>query len=410
MEILKFLEKITPKQKKIIAVSALVALVLIGWLALRPKTVAQPVDLSDFGQLPPYGVQDLGSWGQGEVRLEDEPLEMDGYCIFMYKLDTDVLEEYIAMLEQNGFTLVGEHHQSSFLGSYHSYGLICDAASDVETRDLMYTDTPCHVSIWKADRKWRVEICDGLTMLDLGLRRDGTTATVLPQGESVGAGLRRNASGTYKTTDGRLKTKVDAAVVLCDGEKTNCAATWEKSRGRVTVTLEITDDLTAQITYLAEEVEPGGVLLLGQVDHNTATFTLTSGKHKIVAQQTGSACFRNVTLRVMYLEEEGDVVLYLCAQPMDGSTYPEYIEILCAINTAPEEKEESSGSGGGWWNDDDEPFQPNHSKLDCLTCRGDGNCTTCGGDGYTGFGDAKAGCRSCHGNGNCTACGGSGKR
>lgn len=65
----------------------------------------------------------------------------------------------------------------------------------------------------------------------------------------------------------------------------------------------------------------------------------------------------------------------------------------------------SSGGGSGW-----DPYVPDHSKLPCLTCGGDGSCTTCGGDGYTGFGDAKAGCRSCHGNGKCRVCGGSGTR
>ncbi len=71
----------------------------------------------------------------------------------------------------------------------------------------------------------------------------------------------------------------------------------------------------------------------------------------------------------------------------------------------------SSGSGGDDdFYDRDEAFVPEFAKLDCLTCRGDGDCNTCGGDGYTGFGDAKAGCRTCHGDGDCRACGGSGKR
>lgn len=64
-----------------------------------------------------------------------------------------------------------------------------------------------------------------------------------------------------------------------------------------------------------------------------------------------------------------------------------------------------SSGGGGY-----DPYVPDHSKLQCLTCRGDGDCNTCGGDGYTGFGDAKAGCRSCHGDGDCNTCGGSGTR
>ncbi len=71
----------------------------------------------------------------------------------------------------------------------------------------------------------------------------------------------------------------------------------------------------------------------------------------------------------------------------------------------------SSGSAGGSGKiADGEVDIPEFAKLDCLTCKGDGDCTRCGGDGYTGFGDAKAGCNKCHGNGKCTSCGGTGKR
>lgn len=60
-------------------------------------------------------------------------------------------------------------------------------------------------------------------------------------------------------------------------------------------------------------------------------------------------------------------------------------------------------------------YQPEFSKLDCLTCGGDGDCNTCRGYGeverYAGAGDTvRAKCSSCYGSGNCRSCGGSGKR
>ena len=60
-------------------------------------------------------------------------------------------------------------------------------------------------------------------------------------------------------------------------------------------------------------------------------------------------------------------------------------------------------------------FQPEFSKLDCLTCDGDGDCNTCRGYGeverYAGAGDTVTSkCSSCYGSGNCRTCGGSGKR
>ena len=62
-----------------------------------------------------------------------------------------------------------------------------------------------------------------------------------------------------------------------------------------------------------------------------------------------------------------------------------------------------------------EPYVPEFAKLDCLTCRGDGDCNTCGGYGevrrYAGAGDTvRAKCSTCYGSGNCRTCGGSGKR
>lgn len=77
--------------------------------------------------------------------------------------------------------------------------------------------------------------------------------------------------------------------------------------------------------------------------------------------------------------------------------------------TAPPDLSTDSDSSGRT-PDSGGTFVPPASRLDCLTCKGDGDCNTCGGDGYTGFGSAKAGCHTCHGNGKCRACGGSGKR
>ena len=75
----------------------------------------------------------------------------------------------------------------------------------------------------------------------------------------------------------------------------------------------------------------------------------------------------------------------------------------------------SSDSSGGVFISTRKPFQPEFSKLDCLTCKGDGDCNTCGGygevDRYAGGGDTvRSKCSSCYGSGNCRTCGGSGKR
>ncbi len=409
MGILDLLKKFTAGEKLVIAV---IVAVLLVFVFSGDKTVAEPVDLEALAQPPQYGVQDLRFWSQGAVGLSDDPNDMSGYTIYKYRIDRDLLEEYIALLQQNGFTLVDEHHQSSYIGSFQSYGLICDAATDVPTMEQMYTDTPCHINIWKSDTKWRIEVCDGLQLRDLGLRRDGSKGIIEPQGESLGAGLKRTSSEKYKTTDGRLAAKVGQANVITDGKKTTREAVWKSVGNKKYITVKVSEALTVEIRYLSYEVESGSIFLLEEMGLDTATVTLTRGEDDITAGHTGVVRFHSASIRIMYLEEEGDVVVYLCAQPMDTENYPEEIEILCAVNTAPAEEQGSgsgSGSGGSWW-DDDEPFVPEYAKQDCLTCRGSGNCTTCGGDGYTDIGGYKGGCRSCHGDGDCNSCNGSGKR
>ena len=426
MDAMTFLKKLEPIQKKLyqlnmqkvkrILAAAVASVILLCVILGGNKKLAKSIDLSDMIQQPEHAVQDPRAWGQGSVSMSDEPLQMGGYRIYYYKLDMEALEAYIAMLEQNGFTLVGEYHQSSFLGSYQSYGLICDEASDVETRDLMYADVPCPVNIWLSSSQWRVEICDGLEMVDLGLRRDGSQGSNTPQGESVEAGLSGKPGKRYKTTDGRMKVKSGNAYILLEDEEITREVSWSRSGSKVTLTIEINDDLTAQIMYREDELEQGDVLLLGSPEEHFATFKLTADKKSISATQTGTASFENVTLRVMYLEEKGNVVLYLHVQPLDTETYPSQMEIFCAVDTTPEEKESSGGSdGGGWWSNGNDFFQPEFSKLDCLTCGGDGDCNTCGGYGeverYAGGGDTVTSkCSSCYGSGDCRTCGGSGKR
>ena len=273
MNILEFLKSASPKNR--VVYLAVVAL-FIGLLSIKPgagggKSLSGSLDLEEYGKLPAYAVQDLRAWGQGEVRLADEPVDMSGYHLYKYRISQEVLEEYIAMMQSHGFTLVGENHESSFLGSYQSYGLLCDNASDIPTIELMYTDTPCHINIWKSDREWWVNVADGITLCDMGLRRDGSVAPLRPQGESVAAGLRR-ISGGYKTSDGRLQAKLEEAAVICNGEQTKGTATWKRSGEKVTVTVQISDDLSAEITYHENKVKQDDVFRLETIEEYPASF------------------------------------------------------------------------------------------------------------------------------------------
>ena len=418
MKLLEFLKSASPKTWLIFLVAAglLIGLGSMG-SGSGGGSMAGSVDLEEFEKLPTYPVQELRIWGQGEVRVSDEPLNMTGYRLYKYRVSQEVLEEYIAMMQTQGFTLVGEYHESSFLGSYQSYGLLCDSAADIPTIEQMYTDTPCHVNIWKSDSKWWVEVADGMDLCDMGLRRDGSVASILPQGESVAAGLRR-ISGGYKTSDGRLQAKLGEAAVILGGETVKASATWKRSGEKVTVTVKITDELSAEITYHEKDVQQDDIFRLETVEEYPATVTLIADDERISARPTGVLSFRCASLRFMHLDEEGNVVLYLYTEPLDTLLFPESLELFCAVNTTPEQKEEGGGSGGGgidWGSHDNEPNVPEFAKQDCLTCGGDGDCNTCGGYGeverYAGGGDTVTSkCSSCYGSGNCRTCGGSGKR
>lgn len=73
----------------------------------------------------------------------------------------------------------------------------------------------------------------------------------------------------------------------------------------------------------------------------------------------------------------------------------------------------SNSSNEDFFDRDHDYEKPDHSKLDCLTCGGDGDCNKCGGDGevqYYGQESEWSKCPTCRGSGDCTRCGGSGKR
>jgi hypothetical protein len=415
MKILGLLEELSQKKRMICLVGvALAAVLLFGVICSGNKTVAKPINLEEFGQLPAYPVQEVRAWGQGEVRLSDEPRNMEGYRLYKYRMSQDVLEDYLALLQEEGYALVGEHHQTSFLGSYQSYGLLRTDATDIPTIDLMYEDIPCHVNIWKCDNEWWVEVADGLTLCDMGLRREGTETSILPQGESVAAGLKQIRKG-YETSDGRLRAKLGQAEVICDGKKLAGTATWKRSGKRIFVTVEAGDELTAEIMFYEDEVEQNDLFRLETIEEYPASFTLTLDDEKIGAGSTGALSFHCVSLRFMHLDEDGDVVLYLYAQPMNTRQFPETVEFFCVVNTTPEEKKDTGSGGGFFGGSNDKPFVPEFAKLDCLTCGGDGDCNSCGGYGeverYAGGGDTvRSKCSSCHGSGNCRTCGGSGKR
>ena len=208
MKIMEQIKKVSVKHWAVCLAAVVLLIVLLIVLLMLPRQVADAANLGPLSRKPRYGVQEPRAWGQGQISLADAPIAMDGYQIYRYKLDEKLLEQYIAMLQKNGFTLVGEHHQSSLLGSYQSYGLVCDAATEVPTKKMMYTDTQCHVCIWKENSKWRIEVVDDITLWDMGARCDGTQGDILPAGTSLGESLKWGM-GQYQTGTPCIKLPIN---------------------------------------------------------------------------------------------------------------------------------------------------------------------------------------------------------
>ena len=315
-----------------------------------------------------------------------------------------MMEEYIAHMEQNGFTLVDKYVMKSFINSYVSYGLICDEATEIPTKGQMYSKTDCHVSIRKDGSKWRVDVCDGINLCDMGVRRDGDTVSALPKGESLGAGVK-GKPGKYKTTDKRFSVKSGQADVLLNGQRITAQASW-KGINNIKINVDITDRLSAEIEYEKDKISQGDIYQLCSVEERPVYFKLINGDNDIGISQEGALHYYNAVARIMALGDDNNVAIYLYAEPMDTENYPQTFELLCAVNTTGEKTD----GGGLIVGNDREPFRPDHSRLDCLSCNGSGDCDECGGALYVYYGGNRAKCGTCKGTGDCRTCGGSGKR
>ena len=186
----------------------------------EPVTVAGELDFSGYNSVPENALPDLLYWANGAAEYEDEPTTSDGKQVYEYRTSQPVVEEYIEMLCQNGYTLV----DSYTIGDLYSWGLMSDTV-DAVTQPLIFTDNPCHVAIWtNGGRTFRVDVPFELEVCDTGTRRGGEARDLAPEGPSASVGLLRLPDGSYQTSDGRLTAAVGTAAVLRDGQPYSCEA------------------------------------------------------------------------------------------------------------------------------------------------------------------------------------------
>ena len=318
----------------------------------EPITVSYGADLSPWQTAPVNALPDLHYWSGRKIGYSDEPTFNDSKTQYIEygckSAETRaIFEEYLESLQQNGFTLVGHYNRFG-----ESWGLICDAAPEAKIIGQMYTDTPCHVTIYDDNGIMEFIISPDLVVCDTGLRRDGYTGDLTPQGPSVAAGLIRLPDGSYQTSDGRLTAAMGTAMVLRDGAAYTTAADYT-----VGDTLNIDGYyrnesifFRANTGYLME----GDILTQremrqwkqyskdkgGQDTYKYSTVADLSVAHngEWLSPDYTSLTYAEIdvsTVRVMYMDDGGDAVFYIYVRFFEGE--PKEIEALCAVTTADDE-------------------------------------------------------------------------
>lgn len=319
----------------------------------EPVTVSYPVDYSSWPTVPANALPDLHYWSGRKIGYADEPLFNGSTAQYMEygcknAENQAIFEAYLESLQNHGYTLVGHYNK---YGS-ESWGLICDAAPEATTIGQMYTDTPCHVTVYDDDGIMEFVVSTDLVVCDTGLRSDGYTGDLTPQGPSAAAGLIRLPDGSYQTSDGRLTAAVGTAMVLRDGTAYTTSAEYAAG-----------DTLNIDGYYRNESIffrANAGYLMEGDVltqreMRQWRQYSKEKGEQNLYKYDTiadlsvandgewispaysslSSAEMDVCTVRVMYLDEGGDAVFYIYARFFEGE--PREVEALCAVSTADDE-------------------------------------------------------------------------
>lgn len=317
-------------------------------MSAQPMTVSGEMDLSGFAVAGDNLLQDLRYWTDGESFYRDEIDELDGNQVLDYTSDMDTVKAYIEMLKENGYTQVD--YCEGYKGGYYSWGLVCDAQPNAAKLEQMFTETPCHVSIHWTDSersRFTMNVSPDLKVGDAGLRRDGSIVSLMPVGPSLGAGLLRMPDGSYQTSDGRLSAAVGTAMVIRDGVTVTCDAKFVISGGGEQVWIEnyyrnegifmecpehylMQNDLLRLEDFARERPIEKRKDSLDSTRYDSPAIAIAHGENWI-GPGINKTDYIDVSMRVMYLDRNGDAVFYFCAKFSDGE--PREVEALCAVNT-----------------------------------------------------------------------------
>lgn len=393
---------------------------LFGTPLMEPVLVCKKVDAEDIKNIPDNVFQSLHNYAGDMAICKNFPSQKvdTAYFLVQYKTTENVIDKYVKMLTQNGFTLI-EKDDDPYLSDC-KWSLRCDTAKDAYP--LADYDDNCHLEIeGYSSGKFFVKYSGDLLMQDLGFRIDGNHIDVFGLGKSATAGLYIMPDGSFQTSDGRLNAQLNKATVIRDGKKLKADAHYNLNNSEWLMVNEyhrnedfffaVDPEYTVQGDYYwcSSFVEGRYSFVDGDADRvmdnghgENPFFVVAANNHRYGPTQTDNR-FESLFVRVMYYKEDETAVYYVYAKLKDSE--PSEIEALCAISLKVEEAEEEKQSGGSSIFDKDE----------CGACFGDGKCNTCGGSGTkrTWTGDSYI-TQDCTGafcnNGRCNQCGGDGER
>ena len=315
----------------------------------EPGIVAQPLG-DEYREIPVDALQDLRYWAEDDTELRNEPSEMDDKQVYDYTSEMDIVEEYVAMLRRNGWTQVD--YEEGYKGGTRSWGLTCDAAPGAEKIKQMFTDTPCHLSIhWTDSEHYRVffYISEDIQVRDLGLRQEGSSVDAGPVGASACAGLERLKDGSYRTSDGRLTAFPGSAMGLRDGQEYVVDVDYENDGQYERIRTEhYYRDEGLKLTFPEDSLMDGDFFQLWdldiykaywEADGKSAGTSLKDYLQVYIAHEDKWTCpgrndddYEALTVRVMYRDKGGDMVIYVCGRFDDDE--PREIEALVAVDTS----------------------------------------------------------------------------
>lgn len=389
--------------------------------ASEPILLCEEVDVSSYVPTDPHVFQSLHTWSGGMARTDDVPnetIKMEKNLV-KYESSESVIDAYVAMLTENGFTLV-EKDPDPYLCDYR-WKLYCHKAEDAA---VLKSWSGAHIAIeGYDDGDFYFHYSGDLVMRDLGLRMDGESVDLFKAGPSAGCGLLYMSDKSFITTDGRLSTKLGKAAVYRDGKllEGNSYRDVNKSEWLMVNDYYRNEDFIFAVdaeytvsgdyywlyqfmngTYYFSDDPYSSLILHGHGDNPYFLMKTNGYRH---GPNPFGCKYESLFIRVLHYEEDVAAVYYVYAKLADGND-PAEIEALCAVDMTPKKTEDDNSKGNSSGNAS--------SQRTCSACGGDGRCNMCGGSGrvnrWTGDSYVMQSCTGafCSG-GSCNQCGGDGK-